>query len=195
MIKRAVFDFDNTMAKSSKAFIKAYSEIYGVIPLREETNNWKFTDALPMMDITTQLIPTFASDNLFNHLELFPDCKETIEWMQSKGIEVWIASQCSVESIGKKAKWIDNIFPNIPQYPKLAGGKDKSYLDLYDKEDEYGYTTTLFVDDQMKVLDSVSASHKLLYIPHKGCDWQQGNTKYEEVNNWLEIRKYVEKEV
>lgn len=180
-IKRIILDVDHTITKSDEAFIKAYSELYNVKPLGFETKKWDFTDCLPDID-KSLIMPTFASDLFFEFLQPYPHVVEEVEKIRRMGIEVIIASQCSPQSVGKKAQWIDKHFPNICQYPKIGWGKDKSYLALGEGD--------LFIDDMPKVLDSVSTEYKIMFKGVDGRDWQQDN-EYSCINDWEDFSMVI----
>lgn len=182
-IKRIILDVDHTLADSSPAFVKAYKILHGVEILGLQTMKWDFTDCIPNID-KSLITPTFASDLFFELLEPYPHAVKEIAKVREMGIEVIVASQCSPVSVGKKVQWVEKHFPKIGQYPKVDWGLDKSYLALGDGD--------LFIDDMPKILDTVSAEYKKMFVYIGGRDWQQ-DTRYEKMDSWLGFSDWVEK--
>jgi len=180
-IKRIILDVDHVIAMSDVSFLKAYESIMRIKPLAYQTKKWDFTDCLPNID-KSQIMSIFASDEFFENLEPYPRVVEEIAKVREMGIEVIIASQCSPWSVGKKAQWIDKHFPSIGQYPKVDYGKSKDYLALGDGD--------LFIDDHWKILDTVSAEYKLMFVGVEDRDWQQ-EYKYKRRYSWDGFAEWV----
>jgi hypothetical protein len=126
-----VFDFDNTIVNSSRAFIKTYYEQHGYNTLEESVEkeinkackavkNYNFKDVLPNLR-DEEIEPIFNSPSFFDNIELKPfkffgeDCTivNFINGLIDEGYIVKIATKGGFQNIQLKQRWINTFLPRI----------------------------------------------------------------------------------
>lgn len=174
---------DNVIADSSGAFIKAYSKMYGVQPLKETTNKWDFGDVFPNEVITQQMkTDIFSSKLYFDLLEPIKDSVEILRELSEKH-KVYIVSISSPMSSKRKIDWCYDLFPFANFIPVISYDHNKSRINMSVPKE-----LSFFIDDRIDCLDSSNADFKLLY--KTGGDWQENYIGHK-VNNWIVVKNFI----
>ncbi|HLO11138.1 MAG TPA: HAD hydrolase-like protein [Pseudoneobacillus sp.] len=182
MIKRIIFDFDDVIVDTRKAYCDMYNHKY-----REHGDfkpadpdkvfKWDLSDECPL---EKDRYTIFSSKELFTRLKFIDGAYEALKELSSK-IPVAICSVVSLESAGYKAAWIKERLPFMSDVILLTDSKtlNKGIVDMKD---------AMFIDDNAYNLNATNADIKICFGRNHSVNEFWVKPKF---NNWKDLYKYI----
>lgn len=169
-----VFDFDQTIADTSKALHDVYKIETGSNDKFNPNHKWDFDGLFPK-SYHERGFKLFTEKILFDNLKAFPNCIEVLERL-SKKHDIYIATKHTADGIPFKDAWIRKHIP----FAHVV------YLDTFNKGILSG---DVFVDDKPECLNSVNGkfNHILCFGTY---DWNNSYTN-KRILNWIELENYI----
>ena len=168
---RILIDMDEVMADAIQRFLDWYERDFGIRYSKDQLYGTKLQFLVP--EEHREIVRNYPhKKGFFKDLPLIENSLEVIRELNDK-YEIYIAS-AAMEfeySLPEKYEWLDQHFPFIPWKRRIFCG-DKSVL----------YADVL-IDDHDFNLSVFKGRPVLFTAPHNVHE-----TKYERVNNWLEVR-------
>lgn len=174
---RILIDMDEVMADAIQRFLDWYERDYGIRYTKEQLHGTKLQFLIPEEHRgTVRNYP--HQKGFFKDLPLIEDSLEVIRELNDK-YEIYVAS-AAMEfeySLPEKYEWLDQHFPFIPWKRRIFCG-DKSVLHADVLIDDHDFNLSVFRGRPI-----------MFTSPHNVFE-----TKYERVNNWLEVRALFDRD-
>ena len=183
MKPKLFLDLDNTTINSIKKIVELYDKDFGKYknykPVHwTEINTYEFKE----LNLINKKIALdyFDDHRFFIDLEYMENAKEVLDKLKDS-YEIIFCSLGRRMNLYYKEEWIKKYIP----YAKFIGVDlsqgDKSSVDM---------RGGIFLDDNIKMLDSSNADIKLLYGDYT---WNEDKThNYQRCFNWYEFKKFLE---
>jgi phosphoglycolate phosphatase-like HAD superfamily hydrolase len=181
MLKMIVLDFDGTTADTmptlEKTAVRLIAENYGVNP-EEARKKYRQTTGLPFVqqmelifphnDLNDKVVAQFEREKLENifDLPLFPDAKETINFLQNNGFLVAISSSTIQPTIEEYCKQKNLVVEEILGY-REGFEKGKDHFDFLKEKFSLQAEEMVYVGDSLKDCERAQMSD-VLFIGKKG---------------------------
>jgi 5'(3')-deoxyribonucleotidase len=173
-------DFDSTLVMSDKAFATMYNEIYkddpDFVPADWKKHwDWTYSRICPLLhkyyeDAHLATREYYNSETLFEHLEFFPDAKETVEKLAAK-YNLIICTSAFPKNAARKVLWIEEHLPIVDEIIILINNSGKGFgkarVPMMEPD-------AIFIDDHPVNLRSTKAANKYLFKSHEteySQDW------------------------
>ena len=145
MKKTIVWDFDETLVKSSKAFVAVKSAIDGAEYDWQSVTQWNYGDIIPNLS-DEEVEDIFGSDEFYQELEIYEGALDCLMWAKENGFKMVLASKGTLMNISKKAKFVKEYIDLFDEFVFLGNVKDKHILSIYGN--------CLYIDDNANWLKS-----------------------------------------
>lgn len=149
-----IFDFDNTIANSTKAIhtlYQQYTEDYST--KLTDLRSWDLTDICPKWNKDIVNL-SFSNPDFFNVLEPIEGMIELMRELHEEGHKIIICTCHEPDGIPFKDKWIQQ---NIPFVDEVI------YIRLKSKLGKANVTGDIIIDDSLDALNSSRVRHKICF--------------------------------
>lgn len=177
-------DFDETMTKSIKQFIKIANKKFNVNKDWKDLRLWNFVDLYPNITLN-DINEIFCSEDFFIDLEFHEGVIETLEKLKDN-LNIHIATLGLDDNLDKKQIFLKNKIKEINY--NFVGVLDKGKEELNDKSC-VDMSNSIFIDDRVTNLRNSNANIKILFKDYRHYYWQEvePNDNIYIVNSWEEI--------
>ena len=191
-----IVDFDNTICDSARCVVELYqketNDYSKPYNLYKDELNWDFS---PIIDSNVwdknKITETFASQEFYDNLNMFKDCKETLRTLMDEGWEVVICTKPTKLGYGldSKINYINNYVPNNKVIFLISDDFDKGLI----KGD-------IIIDDHIQCLTTGDRDFRICFGNYK---WNSNEELYVQKNensktnglirldNWNDIYKFI----
>ena len=189
--RRIVLDFDNCIADSIDAIVKAFNTVdcvdYGDSKL---VHKWNMNDLIPRAD-DKSIEQMFNSHLFWNNLKLYDGVLEFFETYQDRII---ICSIGSIDNQILKLQWIKKHLPKVDLLPVITDmcihpkSIDKRWIDM---------SNCIYIDDSINNLGMSDATYRILFSDRGfDCEWNKStddNIGYWSLlaESWNEIDRLI----
>jgi len=191
MKQKLFLDFDGTIVDTASAIIELYEEDFKdhkdfFMPEIKIHKKWNFTDICPLLTQKT-VFSYFGSERLFEKLDFFNNNKFESDMFYISKLnlifDLYIITLGSQENISLKSKFISNNIPGIKTiylFQDEHCTPDKSVINMQN---------SIFVDDNLKNLESSNASEKIIF----GLEKEYNIGTYFRTKTMEDLYNYLEK--
>jgi len=175
-------DFDDTLVQSSKSICELYSRIFNVpVPDYENNTEWNYSKICSLLHTTNRYTveDLFGMKEFFDQLEFFPHAYEVMKELVKK-YEVYIVSIGTLSNLQYKAEFIKHKLPFIENVVLIHNKGSKMCKKIVNTPED-----SIFIDDVISNLDSVSSKYKYIYGDCK--PWNTQHNNYKRLYNWIDV--------
>jgi len=172
---RIFIDMDDVIADANERFLEWYERDFGIRYSQKDLSGTKLHLMVP--EDHQKIVKSYPHHkDFFKDLPVIQDSVEMVEKLENR-YEVFIASAAQEfpHSLAHKNEWLDKYFPFIHWKRRIFCG-DKSVLKGDVLIDDNDFNLSVF--DGRRIM--FSASHNM------------NETKYERLENWLEVEKFFD---
>lgn len=160
-MKKLFIDFDNTIVDTTRATCITYNIIHSTNIQPEVIENYDMSPHL----ILNGNFNIFSNFILYNHLKLFDGVIECLNKLKDN-FEIYLVTNCSLESIPLKSQWIkENLPKNIFSgmiFLNTGQGYDKSLIDMKD---------SILIDDHRENHLTSNAKYHFNFKKYEKQNW------------------------
>jgi 5'(3')-deoxyribonucleotidase len=168
---RIAIDLDSTLSKFQEAWVDKYNLYYHDTVECDSILSWNIQDYCTKC--TPYELYNLLEDDFFLYVEVQPDAKEVVDLLRVAGHELFIVTAYSSEACVNKSVWLKDHF-NFNQ-SDIIFCNDKSRIQA-----------DMLIDDGLHNHENFGGRSLLFTQSHNKSD-----TKYERVNDWLEIKRLL----
>jgi 5'(3')-deoxyribonucleotidase len=188
--RKVVFDFDDTLVKSSEEIIRQINNKYNLNKTINDLTDWNYSSIYKELK-ETEVLDLYASQEFFDNVKLNNGAKEFIDKFHSV-YKFVVCSKGTKLNLEKKERFCDKLFENYDyEFIGLEFNNEKDTKQL--NKSCIDFSDCLFcLDDNVSSLTSINTPKKVLIKNYHEFPWNEtpiNETNIYVINSFKELEQ------